>query len=121
MPDVQKAAQDKSGRIETMFKVIDLKTGTWAIPEVIAANEEWANGLIWCDMEGFAQLEDGTLILCDETGSFVYCPADRFEIVDTRKQTVINYLPKPSAPRKRNTASPKRPRSKWTFVPRRKA
>ena len=103
-----------------MFHVIDRKTGTWANPARLAANEEWANGLIWCDMEGFAQLEDGTLILCDETGSFVYCPADRFEIVNARTQPAVRDLPVRNAPRKRNTASPKRPRGKWTFVPKRK-
>ena len=65
-----------------MFKVIDLKTGTWADPESIAVSEEWANGLIYCDMEGFARLEDGSLILVDECGSFKYCPQDRFQVVE---------------------------------------
>jgi hypothetical protein len=36
---------------------------------------------IYCDMEGFAILEDGTLILVDECGSFAYCPPDRFQVV----------------------------------------
>ena len=36
---------------------------------------------MYCDMEGFAILEDGSLILCDECGRFEYAPSDRFEIV----------------------------------------
>lgn len=46
----------------------------------IALEEEWAKGLEYCDMEGFALLEDGTLILTDECGNFAFCPPDRFKI-----------------------------------------
>ena len=60
------------------FKVIDLKTGELADPSKIALNEDWAKELLYCDMEGFAIQEDGTLILMDELGKFRYCPDGRF-------------------------------------------
>lgn len=63
------------------FKVIDKKTGREADAYKIALKEEWAKSLIYCDIEGFAITEDGTLILADECGKMVYCPDDRFEIV----------------------------------------
>lgn len=63
------------------FLVIDKKTGKEADEYEIALKEDWAKNLIYCDMEGFALLQDGTLILVDECGSFEYCPADRFEII----------------------------------------
>ena len=63
------------------FTVIDNKTGKYPDLEEIALNEEWAKGLIYCDMEGFALLEDGILILVDECGNFEYCPSDRFTVV----------------------------------------
>ena len=63
------------------FTVIDKKTGEY--PEIcnIARRCKWAKHLIWCDMEGFAIHEDGTLILMDECGNVAYCPKDRFEVV----------------------------------------
>lgn len=63
------------------FHVIDTKTGEAPDLESIALNEEWAKGLVYCDMEGFAINEDGNLLLLDECGKFVYCPYDRFKIV----------------------------------------
>jgi hypothetical protein len=63
------------------FTVIDKKTGKEADEYEIALKEDWAKDLMYCDMEGFALLQDGTLILVDECGRFEYCPADRFEIV----------------------------------------
>lgn len=63
-----------------LFRVIDKKTGKEANPERIARKEEWAEGLLYCDMDGFAIMEDGSLILMDECGNFRYCPEDRFEI-----------------------------------------
>ena len=62
------------------FRVIDKKTGKEADPYEIALKEEWAQHLMYCDMDGFAILEDGSLILCDECGQFNYAPADRFEV-----------------------------------------
>lgn len=62
------------------FTVMDRTTGKYPDLKKIAREEEWANGLIYCDMEGFALEEDGTLVLMDECGSFAYCPHDRFDI-----------------------------------------
>ena len=62
------------------FLVIDKKTGKEADTEKIALDEAWANGLMYCDMEGFAISEDGTLILTDECGHYAFCPEDRFEV-----------------------------------------
>lgn len=63
------------------FRVIDKKTGKEADTYEIALHEEWAKELCYCDMDGFAILEDGTLLLVDECGKFEYCDADRFEVV----------------------------------------
>jgi len=63
------------------FTVIDLITMKLADAEQIALSEPWADGLIYCDMEGFAIQEDGTLILMDECGKFRYCPEGRFQVV----------------------------------------
>ena len=64
------------------FHVIDKTTGKEADPYEIALNEDWAKSLCYCDMEGFAILEDGTLILTDECGRFEFIQEnDRFEIV----------------------------------------
>ena len=62
------------------FDVIDTKTGEYPDLEKIALTEEWARGLVYCDMDGFAVREDGSLILLDECGNCVSCPAERFEI-----------------------------------------
>ena len=62
------------------FDVIDTKTGEYPDLEKIALTEEWAQGLVYCDMDGFAVLEDGSLILLDECGNCVSCPPGRFEI-----------------------------------------
>ncbi len=63
------------------FRVIDNKTGVEADPYEIALHEDWAKDLCYCDMDGFAILEDGCLILCDECGRFEYCPEGRFTVV----------------------------------------
>jgi hypothetical protein len=62
------------------FTVIDKKTGKYPDLVEIALKEEWAKDLMYCDMEGFALYEDGSLILMDECGQYAYCPEDRFEI-----------------------------------------
>jgi hypothetical protein len=67
------------------FRVIDTKTKKEADTYKIALKEEWAKGLIYCDMEGFFIGEDGTLILVDECGKFAYCPEGRF---------IVEVLPK---------------------------
>ena len=48
------------------FTVIDKLTGEYPDLENIALHEEWAKGLVYCDMEGFALEEDGSLLLLDE-------------------------------------------------------
>ena len=63
------------------FTVIDKKTGNEADTYKIALKEDWAKSLIYCDIEGFAITEDGTLVLMDECGNVAYCPDDRFEIL----------------------------------------
>lgn len=62
------------------FNVIDTKTGECANVEKIVREEEWAKGLMYMDIEGFAMLEDGNLILADECGNFAYCPEGRFKV-----------------------------------------
>lgn len=62
------------------FDVIDTKTGEYPDLWDIALKEDWAKGLMYCDMEGFAIEEDGTLLLMDECGKIRYCPIGRFEV-----------------------------------------
>ena len=69
------------------FKVIDKKTGKEADTYKIALKEDWAKHLIYCDIEGFAIEEDGSLVLLDECGNVAYCPVDRFEIVFEEEET----------------------------------
>ena len=38
------------------FTVIDLQTGKEADERETALHEEWAKGLMYCDMEGFAHI-----------------------------------------------------------------
>lgn len=63
------------------FSVIDAKTGEYPDLWEIATTEDWAKHLMYCDMDGFAITEDGSLILMDECGNLAYCPEGRFEIV----------------------------------------
>lgn len=67
--------------VELPFIVIDKKTGKEADEYNISLHEDWAKHLMYCDMEGFAIEQDGTIILLDECGQFVYCSSDRFEVV----------------------------------------
>lgn len=62
------------------FIVIDNNTGKEADAYEIALKEEWAKDLIYCDMEGFAMLENGGLVLLDECGGVAYCPDGRFTV-----------------------------------------
>ena len=70
--------KDKEKQIE--FKVIDNNTGKEADIGKIALKEDWAKGLMYCDMQGFAISDDGNLVLLDECGKFEYCPSERFSI-----------------------------------------
>jgi len=63
-----------------LFTVIDRITGKEPDLQEIARTEPWAKGLVYCDMEGFAVEDDGTLVLMDECGTYVYPPAQRFSL-----------------------------------------
>ena len=74
--------KDKEKQIPKFsFSVIDNKTKKYPDIYNIALKEDWAKGLMYCDMEGFAINEDGNLVLLDECGGVAYCPKDRFTIV----------------------------------------
>lgn len=62
------------------FTVIDKKTGEEPDTWTIARKEEWAKNLLYCNIDSFAIMEDGTLILVDTCGNFAYCPLERFEV-----------------------------------------
>jgi len=63
------------------FTVIDNTTGEYPDTEKIALTEDWANKLIYCDIYGFALLEDGHMLLVDDCGNAVHCPPDRFKVI----------------------------------------
>lgn len=60
------------------FDVVDTRTGEYPDWERIVLEEEWAEGLVYCDIDGVAIHEDGSLILLDDCGNCVSCPSDRF-------------------------------------------
>jgi len=62
------------------FIVIDTKTGEEADTYDIALHEDWAKHLCYCDMEGWAIEDDGTLLLVDECGRFAYADRERFNV-----------------------------------------
>ena len=63
------------------FVVIDNKTGEEADTYEIALHEDWARHLCYCDMDGWAIEENGTLLLVDECGRFAYADRERFKVV----------------------------------------
>jgi len=63
------------------FIVIDTKTGKEADEYNIALHEEWAKHLCYCDMEGWAIENDGTLLLVDECGRYACADRERFKVV----------------------------------------
>lgn len=73
------------------FKVIDIKTGEEPDVEKICLAEKWANSLMYCDIEGFALTENGSLILADECGRFEYCPPNRFKVVFEDGKTISEF------------------------------
>ena len=64
-----------------IFHVIDTSTGAEPDTMQLALKEEWAKNLVYCDIEGWALGEDGTLYLIDECGNVAYAPEDLFRIV----------------------------------------
>ena len=64
-----------------LFRVIDTTTGREPDLRKIALTEKWAEGLIYCDMEGFLMDDDGNLALADECGSYVWVQdSTRFQV-----------------------------------------
>lgn len=63
------------------FTVIDKTTGKYPDLKQLALKEEWAQNLIYTDMEGFCINEDGDLLLMDECGNIAYCPPERFKVI----------------------------------------
>lgn len=73
--------REKLKRVMSLsFVVIDEKTGKEADVGKIA-KEDWASNLIRHDIEGFAIMESGNLVLLDECGKWAYCPPDRFDVI----------------------------------------
>lgn len=66
---------------EQTFTVIDRKTGKEADTYKIALKEKWAAGLIYCDIDGWAIGDDGSLMLIDDCGRFAYADRERFKVV----------------------------------------
>lgn len=76
------------------FTIVDTQTGQEPDEEKIALDEKWADGLVYCDMDGFALCQDGSLILLDECGNHAYCPPGRFLVrwsVDVPKDEAGNF------------------------------
>ena len=71
----------KEYRSGETFTVIDTKTGKEADEYEIALHEDWAKHLCFCDMDGWAIEDDGTLLLVDECGRFAYADRERFKVV----------------------------------------
>lgn len=64
------------------FRVIDTKTGKEADTYEIALHEDWAEHLIYCDIDGWAIGEDGSLVLLDDCLNAAYPPdKERFKVV----------------------------------------
>ena len=78
--ECQRCGETIKARIEG-FRVIDKHTGKEADTYEIALHEEWAQRLCYCDMQGWALEDDGTLLLLDECGNFEYADRDRFDVV----------------------------------------
>ena len=62
------------------FVVIDERTGKEADTYSIALHEDWAKHLCYCDMDGWAIQDDGSLLLLDECGRYAYADRERFKV-----------------------------------------
>lgn len=62
------------------FIVIDEQTGKEADTYNIALHEDWAKHLCYCDMDGWAIQDDGSLLLLDECGRYAYADRERFKV-----------------------------------------
>ena len=65
----------------TAFHVVNKRTGKRPNLWLTARRCKWAQHLCYCDMEGFAIQEDGTLILTDECGNAAYPPHGKYKVV----------------------------------------
>ena len=64
-----------------LFEVIDTRTGEEARNlERIALDEEWAKGLVYCDISGWAITEEGYLMLIDDCNNIAFPPYGRFTV-----------------------------------------
>lgn len=63
------------------FIVVDTHTGKEADVYNIALHEDWAKHLCYCDMDGWAIQDDGSLLLLDECGRYAYADRERFKVV----------------------------------------
>lgn len=63
------------------FHVIDTKTNEKADCQEIIRTEPWARHLCKYDIDSFAVLEDGTIILIDDCDNIAYPPKGRFVVV----------------------------------------
>ena len=80
--------------IKLKFTVTDSKTGKQPDLWNIALEEDWADELKSCYMEGFAIQEDGTLVLMDKCGNYAYCPKGRFSVqIDVRCEKALEAKP----------------------------
>lgn len=70
------------------FIVIDTKTGKEADEYNIALYEDWAKHLCYCDMEGWAIENDGSLLLVDECGRFAYADRKRFKVIWNEQEII---------------------------------
>lgn len=61
------------------FEVIDPETGRYPDMDDVVL-EEWAHGLMHCDLDGFAMTESGGLLLLDDCGNYAFCPYRRFDV-----------------------------------------
>ena len=62
------------------FKVWDTKNKKYVEDELQDLALKGFKNLVYCDMEGCAIEEDGTLIILDECGNYEYLDSDRFKI-----------------------------------------
>ena len=64
------------------MNIFNLSFGKDSMATLILAAEQGIpiDRVMYCDIDGFAIEQDGTLVLIDECGQIAYCSSDRFEI-----------------------------------------
>ena len=65
--------------MKPIFRVLE-PDGSEPDLEKIALTEDWADGLMYCDMDQFLIDNDGHVALTDECGKIAWPPLDRFKI-----------------------------------------